>query len=42
MYLPSCLTPHSIGALSQSFGSQLSIFYEYDEESNEFIQYDLY
>ena len=41
MYLPPCLTPHSIGFLPQSFGSHLSILYKYDEESNEFIQYDL-
>ena len=41
MYLPPCLTPHSIGLLPQSFGSQLSILYTYDEESNGFIQYDL-
>ena len=42
MYLPPCLTPHSIGFLPQSFGSQPSIFYKYDEESNGFIQHDLY
>ena len=32
MYLPSCLTPHSIRALSQSFGSQLSILIKVMQE----------